>query len=74
MPRAPDADLPRRAGRRKERRRFQCGERADAGARAAQDGREIRGFSDAFVFGLVIVILLARPQGLVPAKSARERV
>ncbi|MBR72662.1 MAG: branched-chain amino acid ABC transporter permease [Rhodospirillaceae bacterium] len=35
---------------------------------------EIRGFSDAFVFGLVIAILLARPQGLVPAKSARERV
>ena len=34
----------------------------------------IRGFSDAFVFGIVIAILLARPQGLVPAKSARERV
>lgn len=35
---------------------------------------EIRGFSDAFVFGIVVAILLIRPQGLVPAKSARERV
>ena len=34
----------------------------------------IRGFSDAFVFAIVIAILLARPQGLVPAKSASERV
>ncbi len=35
---------------------------------------EMRGFRDAFVFGLVVVILLARPQGLVPTKAFKERV
>ena len=35
---------------------------------------ELRGFRDAFVFGLVIIILVARPQGLVPSKAMRERV
>lgn len=35
---------------------------------------EMRGFRDAFVFGLVIVILVARPQGLVPSKAMRERI
>ena len=34
----------------------------------------IRGFRDAFVFGLVVVILLARPQGLVPTRAFKERV
>ena len=35
---------------------------------------ELRGFRDAFVFGLVIIILVTRPQGLVPSKAMRERV
>lgn len=35
---------------------------------------EMRGFRDAFVFGLVIIILVARPQGLVPSKAMRERI
>ena len=35
---------------------------------------ELRGFRDACVFILVIVILLARPQGLVLTKAAKERV
>jgi branched-chain amino acid transport system permease protein len=34
----------------------------------------LRYFRDAFVFGAVIVILLARPQGLVVTRAARERV
>ena len=34
----------------------------------------MRGFRDAFVFGLVVVILLARPQGLVPTRAFKERV
>ena len=34
----------------------------------------LRGFRDAFVFGLVVVILLARPQGLVPTRAFKERV
>lgn len=35
---------------------------------------DIRGYADAFVFAIVLAILLVRPQGLVPARSARERV
>ena len=35
---------------------------------------EIRGFRDACVFILVVIILLARPQGLVLTKAAKERV
>ena len=35
---------------------------------------ELRAFRDAFVFGLVIVILLVRPQGLIVTGAARERV
>jgi branched-chain amino acid transport system permease protein len=35
---------------------------------------EVRGYRDAFVFGLVILILLARPQGMVLSRAARERV
>lgn len=35
---------------------------------------ELRAFRDAFVFGLVIVILLVRPQGLIVIGAARERV
>ena len=35
---------------------------------------ELRGFRDACVFLIVIVILLARPQGLVLTKAAKERV
>jgi branched-chain amino acid transport system permease protein len=33
-----------------------------------------RAFREAFVFGLVIVILLFRPQGLLPAPGYRERI
>jgi branched-chain amino acid transport system permease protein len=35
---------------------------------------DLRAFRDAFVFGLVIVILLVRPQGLIVIGAARERV
>ena len=35
---------------------------------------ELRGFRDACVFILVIVILLLRPQGIVLTKAAKERV
>jgi branched-chain amino acid transport system permease protein len=35
---------------------------------------DIRPFKDAFVFLIVIIILLWRPQGLVLSKAARERV
>jgi branched-chain amino acid transport system permease protein len=35
---------------------------------------ELRPFRDAFLFGLVIVILLVRPQGLIVIRAARERV
>lgn len=35
---------------------------------------DLRAFRDAFLFGLVIVILLARPQGLIVIRAARERV
>lgn len=35
---------------------------------------ELRGFRDACVFFLVIVVLLVRPQGLVVSKAAKERV
>ena len=35
---------------------------------------ELRGFRDACVFILVIVVLLARPQGIVLSKAAKERV
>lgn len=34
----------------------------------------LRTFRDAFVFAAVIVVLLARPQGLVAPRAARERV
>lgn len=34
----------------------------------------VRTFRDAFVFAAVIIILLARPQGLVVPRAARERV
>ncbi len=34
----------------------------------------LRSFRDAFVFAAVIVVLLARPQGLVAPRAARERV
>ena len=36
--------------------------------------RKHRTFRDAFVFAAVIIILLARPQGLVVPRAARERV
>jgi branched-chain amino acid transport system permease protein len=35
---------------------------------------ELRVFRDVFVFAIVIVILVARPQGLMLSKAARERV
>ena len=35
---------------------------------------EMRVFRDVFVFAIVIVILLVRPQGLVVSRSAKERV
>jgi branched-chain amino acid transport system permease protein len=35
---------------------------------------QLRPARDAFVFGLVVFILLVRPQGLLQARSARERV
>lgn len=35
---------------------------------------ELRPFRDAFLFAIVIVILLVRPQGLIIPRSARERV
>lgn len=35
---------------------------------------DLRAFRDAFVFGAVILIFLLRPQGLVVAKSQRERI
>ncbi|WP_334175026.1 branched-chain amino acid ABC transporter permease [Pseudoxanthobacter sp.] len=35
---------------------------------------ELRAFRDAGVFGLVILILLVRPQGLIVNRAARERV
>ncbi len=35
---------------------------------------ELRGFRDACVFLFVIIVLLARPQGLVLTKAAKERV
>lgn len=34
----------------------------------------LKPYRDAFVFSLVIVMLLVRPQGLLPAASAKERV
>jgi branched-chain amino acid transport system permease protein len=34
----------------------------------------VRGYRDAFVFGLVILTLLVRPQGIVLSRAARERV
>jgi branched-chain amino acid transport system permease protein len=34
----------------------------------------LRSFRDAFVFAAVIVVLVARPQGLVAPRAARERV
>lgn len=35
---------------------------------------ELRPFRDAFVFGLVIVVLLLRPQGLLRSSASKERV
>ena len=35
---------------------------------------QLRTFRDAFVFGIVIVILVVRPQGLLMPRAARERV
>jgi len=35
---------------------------------------ELRGFRDACLFILVIVVLLVRPQGIVLSKAAKERV
>jgi branched-chain amino acid transport system permease protein len=35
---------------------------------------EVRGYRDVFVFGLVIFTLLARPEGIVLSRAARERV
>ena len=35
---------------------------------------ELRPFREAFVFAAVIVVLLARPQGLFRSREARERV
>lgn len=35
---------------------------------------ELRPFREAFLFAVVIVVLLFRPQGLLPAKNLRERV
>jgi branched-chain amino acid transport system permease protein len=35
---------------------------------------DLRAFRDAFVFGIVIVILIVRPQGLLMPRAARERV
>jgi branched-chain amino acid transport system permease protein len=35
---------------------------------------ELRPFRDAFVFGLVIIMLLVRPQGLILTGAAKERV
>jgi branched-chain amino acid transport system permease protein len=35
---------------------------------------EVRNFRDAFLFGLVLVVLLVRPQGLFVKASERERV
>ena len=35
---------------------------------------DLRPFRDAFVFGLVIVVLLFRPEGLARPRAARERI
>lgn len=35
---------------------------------------DLRAFRDAFVYGLVVVVLLARPQGLLVPASARTRI
>jgi branched-chain amino acid transport system permease protein len=35
---------------------------------------DLRAFREAFVFVAVIIILLFRPQGLVPARGLRERI
>jgi len=35
---------------------------------------QLRTFRDAFVFGIVIVILVVRPQGLLMSRTAKERV
>ncbi len=35
---------------------------------------DLRGFRDAFAFGLIILILVARPAGLLPAKGIVDRV
>jgi branched-chain amino acid transport system permease protein len=34
----------------------------------------IRGFSDAFLFGLVILVLLIRPTGIMRVRALEERV
>jgi len=35
---------------------------------------DARPFRDAFVYGLVIVVLLVRPQGLFAPRSAKQRI
>ena len=35
---------------------------------------ELRAFRDAFAFAVVILVLLVRPSGLVPARNVVERV
>ncbi|MBV9701788.1 MAG: branched-chain amino acid ABC transporter permease, partial [Methylobacteriaceae bacterium] len=35
---------------------------------------DLRAFREAFVFIVVIAVLLLRPQGLLPARGLRERV
>jgi branched-chain amino acid transport system permease protein len=35
---------------------------------------DLRAFREAFVFVVVVVILLFRPQGLIPARGLRERI
>ena len=35
---------------------------------------QLRTFRDAFVFAIVIIILVVRPQGLLMPRAARERV
>jgi branched-chain amino acid transport system permease protein len=35
---------------------------------------DLRPFRDAFVFGIVILILVFRPQGIIAGRATRERV
>jgi branched-chain amino acid transport system permease protein len=36
--------------------------------------QELRSFRDAFVFAVVIMVLLFRPSGLIPTKALAQRV